>query len=137
MTDAIERELELPWSADDVWHALTDRAWLESWLADEAALELWPGGEARFVVDGEPRSGWVEEVRPPRGSDDNGRTGRLTFWWQAEDGLASRVCIELVGRDEGTTLRVVEARPLEVLDLVGFPLPGLGGHSHGPALVAA
>jgi hypothetical protein len=31
---------------------------------------------------------------------------------------------------------VVESRPLDVLDLVGMPLPGIGGPSFGPALVA-
>lgn len=40
----------------------------------------------------------------------------------------------------GTRLRVVETRPLEVLDLVGIPVRsagGAGGASYGPALVAA
>ena len=137
MTNLIERELELPWSAEQVWRALTDRTWLESWLADEAVLELWPGGAARFLVDGEPRTGWVEEATAPSGPDGTHRTGRLAFWWQSEDGPASRVCIELTSLEAGTRLRILEARPLEVLDLVGVPLPGLGGHSYGPALVAA
>jgi hypothetical protein len=40
--------------------------------------------------------------------------------------------------DRGTTwLRIVETRPLEILDLVGIPLPGPGGAHYGPALVAA
>jgi hypothetical protein len=39
--------------------------------------------------------------------------------------------------EETTRLRIVETRPLEVLDLVGMPLPGHGGHRFGPALVAA
>ena len=34
-------------------------------------------------------------------------------------------------------LRVVETRPLQVLDLVGIPMPGTGGSTYGPALVAA
>jgi uncharacterized protein YndB with AHSA1/START domain len=137
MTNLIEREVELPWSAEEVWRALTDRAWLESWLAEEAVLELWPGGDARFIVDGEPRSGWVEEATAPGGPDGAGQTGRLAFWWQSEDSPASQVSIELSTLEAGTRLRIVEARPLEVLDLVGVPLPGLGGQSYGPALVAA
>jgi hypothetical protein len=39
--------------------------------------------------------------------------------------------------DGGTQLRVVESRPLDVLDLVGTPLRRTGGASFGPALVAA
>ncbi len=38
---------------------------------------------------------------------------------------------------ERTLLRVVETRPLELLDLVGIPLPGASGPAYGPALVAA
>ncbi len=40
-------------------------------------------------------------------------------------------------RADTTRLRIVETRPLEVLDLVGIPLPGHGGARYGPALVAA
>ena len=36
-----------------------------------------------------------------------------------------------------TLLRVVESLPLDVLDLVGTPLPGHGGVTYGPALIAA
>ena len=134
MTDLIERDLELPADPTQVWRAITDPAWLAAWLAEEVSLELWPGGQASFVVEGEPRDGWVEEARAPR----DGHPGRLTFWWQGGDGAASRVSLELVPTDDGTRLRVVEARPLEVLDLVGMPLGEIGdGPRFGPALVAA
>ena len=55
-----------------------------------------------------------------------------------DDEPASRVCFSVTSREDGTTrLRIVETRPLEVLDLVGIPLPGHGGRTFGPALVAA
>ena len=137
MSDRIERLQELDASPADVWRALTDPAWLTTWLAEEAELELWPGGEARFVVDGRERTGWVEEILPPTPHSP----GRLSFWWQAEEEPASRVSFELEGRaPDGTHLRIVETRPLEVLDLVGIPLRsagGAGGPAFGPALVAA
>jgi uncharacterized protein YndB with AHSA1/START domain len=136
MTDRIERLCRLSAAPADVWRALSDPAWLRSWFAEEAELELQPGGEARFVVDGRERSGWVEEVLSP---GENG-SGRLTFWWQQEDEPASRVTFELEAHNDGTWLRIVETRPLEVLDLVGIPLRGAGGAggtSFGPALVAA
>jgi uncharacterized protein YndB with AHSA1/START domain len=136
MDDRIERELELTAPAETVWQALTDPAWLREWLADAVWLELVPGGEARFVVDGEQRDGWVEEVVPPR---DGGR-GRLAFWWQSGDQPASRVTLELEPTASGTRLRLSEERPLEILDLVGIPVRGaggLGGPSRGPTLVTA
>ena len=54
-----------------------------------------------------------------------------------DDEPASRVELKIEERDAGSRLRVVETRPLEVLDLVGVPLPGAGGSTYGPALVAA
>ncbi len=124
MSDRIERELLLPASRDEVWHAVVG----DGWLADEVDLELWPGGDACFRSHDAVKFGWVEEVRAP---------GRLAFWWAADGEPATRV--ELTLHDDGdcTRLRVVETRPLEVLDLIGVPLPGIGGASFGPALVAA
>ena len=140
MTDLIERELELPYLPEELWRALTDRDWLESWLAEAVDLELRPGGDARFWSEARPARAGVEEVRPPEPEDQDGRGGCLTFWWQGEDASPSRVCIELTPTERGTRIRVVEARPLDVLDLVGLPLPGQG-HSgerrFGPALVAS
>ena len=139
MTDRIERELELPSSPDEVWQTLTDPAWLALWLADEVTLELIPGGEARFRIGDQVRSGWVEEISPPDpGVGVQRGRGRLAFWWAHDEEPASRVELVLIPIEAGRTLlRVVETRPLEVLDLVGIPLPGLGGATYGPALVAA
>jgi uncharacterized protein YndB with AHSA1/START domain len=139
MTDLIERELTLPVSPEAVWKALTDPDWLREWLADEAELQLRPGGDARFRVGDDTRTGWVEEVTPPA----DGAAGRLAFWWEQPGEPASRVALELTSTDDGTRLRVVESRPLDVLDLVGTPLHGAGGpgtpdgNRYGPALVAA
>lgn len=134
MTDLIEREMDFTASAEELWEALTDPDWLGSWLADEVDLELWPGGEARFVIGDSVRAGWVEEVSAP--GEERGY-GRLAFWWAQDDEPASRVELSLTPLDPGTRLRVVETRPLQVLDLVGVPLPGHGGQRFGPALVAA
>jgi Activator of Hsp90 ATPase homolog 1-like protein len=139
MTDRVERELELPASPDEVWQAVTDPAWLALWLADEVTLELTPGGEARFRIGDQVRTGWVEGISPPDPAANEGPgTGWLAFWWADDKEPASRVELSLipVERDR-TLLRIVETRPLEILDLVGIPLPGLGGATYGPALVAA
>jgi hypothetical protein len=124
MSDRVERELWLRASVDEVWNAVIE----DGWLAEEVDLDLRRGGDAAFRSPGDVKTGWVEEV--VSGS-------RLTFWWAAEGEPASRVELTLRRERELTRLRVVETRPLELLDLVGTPLPGVGGRTYGPALVAA
>ena len=137
MTDRIERELELPAPSEDVWDALTDPERLSGWLADAVSFDLRPGGEATFREGDTLREGWVEEVSPP--GSDAGREaggGRLAFWWAVDDEPATRVELTIESTENGTRLRVVETRPLELLDAIGIPLFGTGGTSFGPALVA-
>ena len=137
MPDLVERQMDLPAPIEEVWEAVTDPAWLQSWLADEVWLELRPGGDAHFAIGDSVRTGWVEEVSAPPARVLDPAEARLAFWW-AEDGEpASRVELSLTRVADGTRLRVVETRPLELLDLVGVPLPGQGGRRYGPALVAA
>jgi len=124
MTDRIERELWLPATPGTVWEAITS----DGWLADRVRIDLWPGGDAHFDSDGRVRTGWVEDVSVPE---------RLAFWWAVDDEPATRVELKIEERGDGTRLHIVETRPLEVLDLVGVPLPGVGGSTYGPALVAA
>jgi uncharacterized protein YndB with AHSA1/START domain len=125
MSERVERELEIPATAEEVWEAVTG----ESWLADEVQLDLRPGGDASFwsATDG-VKTGWVEDVVEPE---------RLAFWWATDGEPATRVELTLLPDGELTRLRVVETRPLDLLDLVGTPLPGVGGKTFGPALVAA
>jgi uncharacterized protein YndB with AHSA1/START domain len=125
MTDRIERELVLEAPVEEVWEAITG----DGWLAEEVFLDLRPGGEASFRSERETRTGWIEEALAP---------SRLTFWWSADDQPASRVELTLDPDQDGATrLRVVESRPLDVLDLVGTPLQRSSGRTFGPALVAA
>ena len=130
MTDRVEREVWLDAPAGEVWEAVVDG----SWLADEAVLDLSPGGDAWFRCGEEVRTGWVEEASPP---DADGHDGRLAFWWAVDDDPASRVELTLTEREGQTRVRVIEARPLDVLELVALPLSrGLGGQTYGPALSA-
>jgi len=124
MTERIERELWLPATPEVVWEAVIG----DGWLADRVSFELRPGGDAHFDSGGRVRSGWVEEVVAPE---------RLSFWWALDDEPASRVELRIAAHEDRTRLRIVETRPLEMLDLIGVPLPGLGGATYGPALVAA
>jgi uncharacterized protein YndB with AHSA1/START domain len=121
MTDQIERELVLPAPPEKVWELITGCGF----LADDVELDLTPGGEAHF----DEKVGWVEEALP---------ASRLAFWWGTDGEPATRVELTLEPEGENQTrLRVVESRPLELLDVVGIPLPGSGGPAHGPAMVAA
>ena len=129
MTEQVERELLVPARPEQVWEVITG----SGWLADEVTLELLPGGEARFRCSGSAREGWVEEAVTP-----DGGPGRLVFWWAENDQPASRVELTLEpDGEEWTRLRVLETRPLEVLDLVGVPVPGSPDANRGPALLAA
>ena len=130
MADRVQRELSLPASLQDVWDAVTG----DGWLADEVRLDLRPGGDAYFREADEVKTGWIEEVRAP---DVAEARARLAFWWASDGEPATRVELTLEQRSDSTRLRVVETRPLELLDLVGVPLPGISGPSFGPALVAA
>jgi hypothetical protein len=132
MTDRIERELLLPARPDEVWEVVTG----PGWLADQVQLDLVPGGEAHFSSSESVKTGWVEEALPPELAAN--RRGRLSFWWAEGDDPATRVELTLEPAGEDTTLlRVLETRPLDLLDLVGTPIRGAGGQYFGPALVAA
>lgn len=136
MSERIERRLWLAASPEEVWDVITGA----DWLADEVTLDLRPGGDASFRSAGEVKSGWVEEACDPQRSANG--SGRLAFWWTTDGEPATRVEVTLEparGWDgpEGTRLRIVESRPLDVLDLIATPLPGTGGVSYGPALIAA
>jgi hypothetical protein len=130
--DQLARELYLPAVPKDVWNVVTS----PGWLADDVRLELIPGGEASFSCEEWSKQGWVEEAIAPGGED--GDAGRLVFWWSADGEPASRVELTLEPEGENATrLRVVEARPLELLDLVGLPLPGAGGATTGTTMLVA
>lgn len=124
MSEKIERELLVEAPVERVWEAVTG----DGWLAEEVELDLQPGGDACFRSSDEVKTGWVEDVLVPE---------RLAFWWASDGDPATRVELTLTDDGAHTLLRVVETRPLELLDLVGTPLPGVGGKTFGPALVAA
>lgn len=105
----IERTVELPASAGEVWAELTEPDRLSAWFGARVDLELRPGGRVSVVApDGSQRLGVVETVEPAR---------RLAFRWapfsRAADGTPAlrppgRVEFVLEARDDGTLLAVTE-----------------------------
>ncbi len=98
----LTREILLRATPEEVWDSLTE----PEWLAEGASIDLRPDGEVRA---GE-RTGFVEEVEEAR---------RLVFWWSLPREDASRVELQLEPEGEFTCLRLVESRPLAMLDLRG------------------
>jgi len=115
--DEVEREILVPATPEDTWRAIVESDWL-------GHVDPRPGGP----VEAGEREGFVEEADAPR---------RLTFWWRAQGEDATRVEIELEEAEEGTRVRVVEARPLAVLDVYGSDLGAAIGAPQGPQMLAA
>ena len=114
----VERDAVVPGSPDEVWRAILE----SDWLGEGLRIDPHPGGQVRA---GE-RDGFVEEAEPP---------SRLVFWWGAEGEEATRVEIDLEECDAGTRVRVVEERPLAVLDAYGSDLRAAIG-ARGPQALA-
>ena len=122
MDHTVERELTVPDEVEDVWSSLAE----PEWLGEDAAIELREAGDVRA---GE-RTGFVEEVDAPH---------RLVFWWSAPGEEGTRVEIELEEAGEGTSIRVVESRPLAILDGrdLAVELGGARGGGSGPVALVA
>lgn len=117
MEHAVERELKVEESPEEVWRSLAEPAW----LGEGASIELREAGE----VSAGDRTGFVEEADAP---------SRLVFWWSAPDEEATRVEIDLDGTYDGTLIRVTESRPLAILDGrdLAVELGGAWGGGTGP-----
>jgi uncharacterized protein YndB with AHSA1/START domain len=120
MHDEVERETVVAATPEEAWRAVIE----SDWLGERAELDPTPGGD----VSAGGRTGFVEEVDAPQ---------RLSFWWGADGEDATRVEVELEEADGGTRVRVVESRPLAVLDAYGSDLGAAIGVTSGPQAVAA
>jgi uncharacterized protein YndB with AHSA1/START domain len=121
MEDHMEltREITLPATPDEVWRSLEEPAW----LGEDASIDLHPDGEVRAG----DRTGFVEEVEEER---------RLVFWWAAPDEDSTRVELELEEGDGVTYVRVVESRPLAMLDLYGVEIVTAAPRFKQPEMLA-
>ena len=130
-TPSVHRHTVVEAEPGAVWRALTDPEALTAWWGEGSELDATPGGEGRFVEDGQPvRRARVVEVQDGR---------RLVLdWWPEdpdEDDPASRVTIELVPCPSGTAVEVDEAVLLDLslppvlVDPRNTALPPSGGSS--------
>lgn len=105
--DALQREVDLPGTVDDVWAALTDPVQVAAWFGAAVAWVVEPGAPLTIgeADDGAaPREGLVEEVAP-------GRLLRFRSWPLDGGAGASVVTYELQPLPGGTHLVITE-RPL-------------------------
>jgi uncharacterized protein YndB with AHSA1/START domain len=93
-TTIVDAELER------VWHAISDPEGMEGWLADRVSFDPVPGSDASFSVDGEERSGRIDEL-------DHERS--IAFTWERRPGVPSLVRIELAPCVSGIRVVVTES----------------------------
>ncbi|MEO1065538.1 MAG: SRPBCC domain-containing protein [Actinomycetota bacterium] len=103
----VERSIELPVDADEVWEALVDDELLSDWLGDDVSLDPEPGGVLDVREGDEHRVGVVERVEP-------GRHLGLRWWPESRPDETSEVDLVLVPVTTGTRLTVVERRAVPV-----------------------
>ena len=101
--DKIEREVLIEAPVEIVWRIVTEPDQIVQWFADEAELQLTPGGEGHFSFKN--RREWalrVEAVDPPR---------RFAFRWHSPGDDRNSMHVEFTLHQEAgkTRLRVVES----------------------------
>lgn len=108
--DSIEREIQIDAPVETVWSIVTEPQNISRWFANEAEIDLRPGGDLVFRFDsGIDGKGVVEKVEPPN---------LFAFRWispeperdmVAAQGHYTTVEFTLQKQGEGTLLRVVES----------------------------
>jgi len=108
--DTIEREVMIEAPVETVWGIVTEPRNIVRWFADQAEVDLRPGGDVTFTFEsGVEGKGKVERVEPP---------SLFSFRWtspepgrdmEAAQGHYTLVEFSLDARGEGTLLRVVES----------------------------
>jgi uncharacterized protein YndB with AHSA1/START domain len=91
----IEREVELPAEAAEVWERIVTGDLAEEWMG--VRIEPRPGGSV--IVPDRPVIGTVEEIIPGE---------RITWSWREIDGDPSQVTIEVAPTDHGSRVTIVE-----------------------------
>jgi uncharacterized protein YndB with AHSA1/START domain len=97
---AIEREVELMASPEQIWERITDSSMISEWIGGDVEIEPRPGGRITFSPEGGPGVwGTVEEVVQHE---------RIQWSWRTDDGQPSLIEFELSPAEGGTIVIVRE-----------------------------
>jgi uncharacterized protein YndB with AHSA1/START domain len=130
---AVRRETVLDAPRSDVWDRVASPEGLETWLADEVALDaVAPGASGTVTEDGVARRVTIEEV-------EDGR--RVALSWCEDGGEPSLVELTLddvdVDADAARTRLVVVEVPLVTLRVATVTTVRAASASRGPQMAAA
>jgi uncharacterized protein YndB with AHSA1/START domain len=127
---AVRRETVLDAPRDEVWERIASPEGLESWLADEVALEsVEPGASGTVVEDGVQRRVTIDEV-------EDGR--RVALSWCADGGEPSLVELTLDDVDDADATRLVVVEiPLVTLRVASVTTLHAASSARGPRMAAA
>lgn len=125
---AVRRETVLDAPRDEVWARIASPEGLESWLADEVALDaVEPGASGTVVEDGVQRRVTIDEV-------EDGR--RVALSWCTDGGDPSVVELTLDDVDDRATRLVVVELPLVTLRVATFATDRAASAARGPQMAA-
>jgi uncharacterized protein YndB with AHSA1/START domain len=97
---AIEREVELMATPEQIWERITDSSMISEWMGGDVEIEPRPGGRITFIPEAGPDVwGTVEEVVQHK---------RIQWSWRTDEGQPSLIEFELSPAAGGTRVVVRE-----------------------------
>lgn len=97
---AIEREVELMASPEQIWERITDSSMVSEWMGGDVEIEPRPGGRITFSPEAGPDVwGTVEEVVQHE---------RIQWSWRTDEGQPEPIEFELSPAEDGTIVIVRE-----------------------------
>lgn len=97
---AIERDVELAASPEQIWERITDSSMISEWMGGDVEIEPRPGGRITFSPEGGPGVwGTIEEVVIHE---------RIQWSWRTNEGRPSLIEFELAPAGDVTIVTVRE-----------------------------
>ena len=95
---AIEREIEIDLSTEELWELISTAEGWRSWLVDDVDIDVRVGAAGIAIDDDVRRAIAVEHVGD----------SEVRFVWCDEEGEVSRVTLSIDDSDDGSRLRISE-----------------------------